>query len=136
MSQASSVPRQVPIGVPTKNNKSPAFNVNIDNPKLVRFGSIAGNRVNTTDLNFFQKKDLRYGNMFRQIGVPGTDTHMPSCIDITKKMELPKSGQGLTYNQSTPIHVPQPFQKGIFDPTQRIGNIGANFKQPPLYISV
>ena len=61
---------------------------------------------------------------------------MPSCIEITKKMKLPISGQGLTYNQSTPIHVTQPFQKGIFDPTQRIGNIGAEFKQPALYISV
>ena len=70
MSQASSVPRQVPLGVPTKNNRVPAFNVNIDNPKLVRFGSIAGNRLNTTDLNFFNKKDLRSGSMFRQIGAP------------------------------------------------------------------
>jgi hypothetical protein len=137
MSQASSVPRQVPIGVPTNNNKTPSFNVNIDTPKLVRFGTLAGPTVHPEKLNFIQTKDLRVGNMFRQIGTyTNNDMIMPSCIEITKKMKLPLSGQGLTYNQSTPIHVPQPRQKGIFDSKISIGNIGWDPEQKPLYIKV
>jgi hypothetical protein len=120
---------QQPIkkGVPTKDGFRPAPGFKgPDSPIGVHFATFQPN-VDITKKNIRAPKPDS-ANMFTQIGMYSTQAlMMPSCISITDKMSRFSSqgpGQGLGFNQSTPIHVPNWKQKGIFDAKMSIGNIG------------
>lgn len=123
----SKIPRQVPIGVPTKDNRRPSKNVNLDESRPPHLGYIFQPNVDITKKNIFADKPPS-GNMFNQIGMYSTtEKMMPSCISITDKMaRTTGANQGLAFNQSTPIHHIDPYSKGIFDKKNSIGNIGWN----------
>jgi hypothetical protein len=121
------IQRQVPKGVPTKDNRRPAKDAHIDQSIPVHMGIVFQPNVDITKKNIRADKPPS-ADMFKQIGMYSTQEYMmPSCISITDKMaRTTGANQGLGFNQSTPIHQPDPNRKGIFDKSVSIGKIGWN----------
>lgn len=119
------IPRQVPVGVPTKDNKRPSKDEHKNDLRPPHLGYIFQPNVDIVERQFKAPKPPS-ADMFRQIGKYATTEYlMPSCISVPEKMARTKgANQGLSFNQSFPIHIVDKNQKGIFDKSVSIGNIG------------